>query len=158
MGLRGIQPKPNHLRKLEGFPGHGRSKDDDDKAPKCKTLKPPAKFCEERCKIWDEVTWDLAMMEGLSAVDRRALELFVDILWRLEKVRAQLDGMSSLTMTIKDAKGQARSAKTVPQFQQYDRLLSQALRYCQNFGLTPSARVRLTLIGAGFNEPEDPFA
>lgn len=124
-------------------------------------LDPPADFDAERVAIWKEVTGELALMKGLSPVDRKPLAMYVDVLYRLLKVGQQLNSFGSNTMSVKSKDGKTViGAKTLPQFHQYMALTSQALRFAQNFGMTPSARARIVFFGAGAQDDPnpDPFA
>ena len=161
MGKTGPIGKPTHIRELENNASRRPLNSREPEVPHVTYIDPPAYFFGEQLSIWYEVNAELAILRGLSPVDRKMLELYVDTLVKLRFVGRQLKDLGTFTMTLKGADGQSRSAKTVPQFQQYMALSQQALRLAQNFGMTPAARARIVFFGAGEDgekRDKDPFA
>ena len=160
MGKKGPIGKPTHIRELENNASRRPLNDREPEVPHVTYIDPPAYFFGEHLSIWYEVNAELAILRGLSPVDRKMLELYVDTLVKLRFVGRQLKDLGTFTMTLKGADGQSRSAKTVPQFQQYMTLSQQALRLAQNFGMTPAARARIVFFGKGEDgesRDKDPF-
>lgn len=158
MGKRGPQPKPTHLRLLECNPSGRALPNREPEVPKALKVPAPWKFQGDRLTIWNEVCEQLAAMKGLSPVDTKMLALYVDTLFRLDRVAEQLDEFATNTMSIKGPTGLAQNAKTIPQFNQWITLSTQALRLAQNFGMTPSARARIVFFGSATGDPkDDPF-
>lgn len=149
MGERGPAPKPTAIRELEGNPGH---------RPINKTEPKPAKgaICPDWLSVeakaeWARVAPELERLGLLTKVDSSALAAYCMAWarWRLAE-EALADG-HGLTFVTEGGYSAQR-----PEIGIANRALADIRAFCKEFGLTPSARGRMSVPGK--EEPSDPMA
>ncbi|KAF1084849.1 Phage terminase, small subunit [Sporotomaculum syntrophicum] len=140
MGARGPAPKPTHLKVLEGNPGR-RPLNKNEPKPKPVAPKCPAWLDKEAKHEWKRVAPELEKLGLLTIVDGTALAAYCQAYSRwvaAEKV------LTTEGMTYETETGYIRQRPEVGIVQKYLNLIK---LYCAEFGLTPSARSRMTLPG-----------
>lgn len=150
MGARGPAPKPTHLKALEGNPGHRPLNRSEPKplpvAPKCPSwLDPDAK------REWKRVAPELERLGLLTQVDMAALAGYCQSysVWKTCTETLREEGMTYTTD--KGYVGQR------PEVAIAARALADVRAFCVQFGLTPSARARMTLPEAPDDDADSPF-
>lgn len=150
MGARGPAPKPTTLKLLAGNPGHEKLNRNEPKprpvAPKC-----PSWLDAEARREWRRVAPELERLGLLTVVDMAALAGYCASysLWR--KCRQEIDEKGFTYETESGYVGQR------PEVAIGNRALADVRAFCQQFGLTPSARARMTLPEAPDDGEDSPF-
>lgn len=146
MGARGPAPKPTHLKVLEGNPGK-RPLNKNEPKPKPVAPKCPTWLDKEAKREWKRVAPELEKLGLLTIVDGTALAAYCQAYsrWAAAEKVLTTEGMTYETET-----GYIRQRPEVGIVQKYLNLIR---GFCAEFGLTPSARSRMTLPGE--NEDED---
>lgn len=150
MGARGPAPKPPDLKLLEGNPGHRPIKTSGPKprpvAPKC-----PNWLDSDAKREWKRVAPELEALGLLTQVDMAALAGYCQS-YSLWKQCTEELAESGLTYTTdKGYVGQR------PEVSIAARALADVRAFCVQFGLTPSARARMTLPEAPDSDEDSPF-
>lgn len=146
--MAGRPPKPSALRVLEGNPG----KRDIPEAPTPERARPtrPEFLATEAKREWNRITAELDALGILSRMDRAALatlcELWADVVFYTKEVRAR----PRVTLT---QQGNRQQEPLVGMLNTARKLF---LGFAREFGLTPSARVKLAGLGSGEGK-QDPF-
>lgn len=143
--MRGRKPKPAHLRLIEGNPGKRA-------LPKGLKIEPtdvptPPKFINGYAREeWDRVANGLALMGMLTEIDIAALASYCQsyAVWRqateaINKMAAS--DMLTGGLMIKTTNGNAIQNPLVGTA---NKAASDMVRYAAEFGMTPSARTRLS--------------
>lgn len=150
MGRRGPAPKPDELKALEGNPGKRPLNLDaaqPEGIPKC-----PSHLCRDAKNEWRRISGELARLGLLTVVDRTALAIYCDAYakWTQATKVIDLEGMTMEYVT-KTGSVNIIARPEVGISQKYAQIIK---AFCAEFGLTPSARCRLTLPK---EEDLDPF-
>ncbi len=135
--MRGRKPKPSAKKKLEGNPGKRRLNKREPK-PQAAGKIPPAEIDELAQRFIAEYLPLIQAMQIFTDADRAALELMsvhYSIAWRAAEV-VQREGLM-----LKNAFGWAKH----PLLQVLRDNSTAFLRYAAEFGLTPSARSRISV-------------
>lgn len=142
MGSRGPAPTPTNILKLRGSwraklnpnepqPPPGR--------PSC-----PRWLSEEAKRFWRRVVPQLDAMGILTKIDGGALARYCQLYARWREAEEFIARRGSV-LPVKNAEGEVIDLKPFPQVGIASKLAEQLLRLEQQFGLTPSARARLTV-------------
>jgi P27 family predicted phage terminase small subunit len=150
MGRRGPAPQPPQLKILRGNPGH---RPIEDNIPKPRPVPPerPAWLTGEARREWDRIVPELDRLGLLTVVDRAALAGYCQSYSRWVQAERVLkrEGMTFATLT-----GYIQQRPEVAIAQKYLQLVK---AFCAEFGLTPSARGRMTIPGQDDEEEDNPF-
>ena len=149
MGKRGPKPKPTSILKLGGS-WRGNINRSEPKPSKKKTVRAPSYLNDEAKKIWDRIVPVLKDMQVLTHADVHALARYCDayVLWIATCHFLNENGLAYIiyeTDEIGNETNQIRMVKKYPQADCYLKLSALLSRYEQEFGLTPSARSRITV-------------
>lgn len=153
----GRKPKPTHLKLVTGNPGKRP-------LPKAEAKvvpalpSPPPHLSDEAKVEWGRVSEDLFKVGLLSSVDRAALAAYCQAFARwaqAERAIADMAKRDALTggLMIKTSNGNAIQNPLVGTA---NKAAADMVRYAAEFGMTPSARSRITAEPPGDNE--DPAA
>jgi len=151
MGRRGPRPAPTALKRARGNPGKRRLNDREPTPmpgePKC----PPWLDAEGR-KCWREIVRQLGKLGVLTHADRQALAVYCDT-WSRWREASDFVRKHGAFLPVKDDSGKLKYLHQFPQVSIAQKLLTNLLRYQQEFGLTPSSRSGITTTGE--REPDD---
>jgi P27 family predicted phage terminase small subunit len=145
---RGRKPKPTHLKLIEGNPGKrpiraGRTR------PVTVMPEPPEHLNDDAREEWHRVAHGLYALRLLETVDRATLAAYCVAYARwvqAERAIAEMGKRDMLTrgLMIKTSNGNAIQNPLVGTA---NKAASDMVRYAAEFGMTPSARVRLSVDG-----------
>lgn len=153
MGERGPRPLPTEVLRLRGSPRADLNRFE----PKPPTR--PEWLSEEAAQAWDEVVPMLDQMKVLSRIDGNALARYVELWveWRTALAFVRKHGS---TYPIKDGNGKIKALGQFPQVASVHKLSLALSRLECEFGMTPSARTRISvpMVPAPPAEPSRHFA
>lgn len=150
MGARGPAPKPTQLKILAGNPGHQKLNTNEPKprpiAPKC-----PSWLDREAKREWRRVAPELEALGLLTLVDMAALAGYCAsyALWKKCAEAIAAEGL-----TFETDRGYVMQR---PEVAIGNKALAEVRAWCAQFGLTPSARARMTLPEAPDDDEETPW-
>jgi len=141
MGQRGPAPTPSGILKLRG----SRKLENRKLEPKPDQRSPirPAWLKGEARKAWESLVPQLKKMGVLTRIDRNALARYCDM-WRRWRELCEFIDINGTTLPLKKRDGTIYDIKQLPHAKQETQLRDQLLRLEKEFGLTPSARARMT--------------
>ena len=145
---RGRKPKPTHLKLIEGNPGK-RPIHAGAPRPVAVMPEPPDHLNDLARAEWERVAHGLHALRLLEPVDRAALAAYCVAYARWTQAERAIAGMGKrdlLTggLMIKTSNG---TAIQNPLVGTANKAASDMVRYAAEFGMTPSARVRLAVGG-----------
>ena len=142
MGQRGPRPTPTEMLRLRGSPRAIR----DTAEPKPPKERPPRPewLSDEAAAAWDQLIPRLEEMEVLSVVDGHALARYCE-LWVEWQTALAFVRKHGSTYPIKDGNGKVKSLGQFPQVASVHKLSLALSRLEAEFGLTPSARSRISV-------------
>lgn len=146
MATRGRKPKPTALKVLEGNPGK-RPLNDREPVPPKGTLKCPAWLLPEAKKEWKRLAPALEAMGVLTMADLTAFEGYCQAYARWKEAEAFITQHGSIFQT------PSGYVQQVPQVSIAQTNMKIMLKFCEQFGLTPSARSRI--VGGENSDEED---
>jgi P27 family predicted phage terminase small subunit len=148
MAIRGRKPKPTAVKRLEGNPGkrplNGREPKPPPKLPKC-----PPWLESEAKKEWRRVSKQLEGLGLLSEVDMAAFAGYCQAYARWKEAEQFISKHGPI---VKTPSGYWQQVPHVAMAQSYLKIMS---RFCEQFGLTPSARSRM--VSEREHLPDDPM-
>lgn len=142
---RGRKPKPTHLKLITGNPGHQTLREDAIR-PAIAFPMPPAFLSDEAKVEWGRIGSELYALELLTSIDTAALAAYCQAfaIWKssVEALNA-MAAHDQLTkgLMIKTTNGNAIQNPIVGTI---NKAAADMVRYATEFGMTPSARSRLT--------------
>ncbi len=147
---RGRKPKPTHLKLIEGNPGKRPIRMGPDR-PATAMPEPPDHLNDLARAEWERVAHGLHALRLLETVDRAALAAYCVAYARwvqAERAIAEMAKRDLLTggLMIKTSNGNAIQNPLVGTA---NKAASDVVRYAAEFGMTPSARVRLAVDAGG---------
>jgi P27 family predicted phage terminase small subunit len=147
MGERGPAPKPTALRELEGNPGKRalpKNEPKPDKGAVCPEWIPAEAKAE-----WERVAPELERLGLLTKVDSSALAAYCVAYarWRAAEEAIAIHGLTFMT--------ESGYAAQRPEVGIANKAMADIRAFCKEFGLTPSARGRMSIPGE--SEPTDPL-
>jgi P27 family predicted phage terminase small subunit len=148
MGERGPAPKPTAIRELEGNPSHRplpKNEPKPDKGAAC-----PEWLPDEAKVEWQRVAPELERLGLLTKVDSTALAAYCAAYARW---RAAEEAIATNGLTFETAGGYAAQR---PEVGIANKAMADIRAFCKEFGLTPSARGRMSVPGE--DKPTDPMA
>lgn len=148
MAQRGRKPKPTAIKELEGNPGkRALNKNEpapEKKAPRCPTwLEPEAK------KEWKRLAKQLGNLGILTEIDMASFAGYCQAYARWKEAEEFITKHGTI---VKTPSGYWQQVPQVSIAQTYLKTMS---RFCEQFGLTPSSRSRLSVDGE--SEVDDPM-
>ena len=148
MAQSGRKPKPTAIKKLEGNPGKRQLNEYEpkpmQKAPKC-----PMWLETEAKKEWRRTARQLEDLGILTEVDMAAFAGYCQAYARWKEAEEFISRHGTI---VKTPSGYWQQVPQVSIAQTYLKIMS---RFCEQFGLTPSARSRI--VADKFNEADDPM-
>ncbi len=141
MGRRGVPPKPDKLKALEGNPGKRKLNLDapePEGMPAC-----PSGLSQAAKNEWRRVAKELHSLGLLSKIDRAALAVYCDSYEKWIRATEILD-REGLTMEYENKAG-AVNVIARPEVNIATKYAQLVKSFCAEFGLTPSSRCRLLL-------------
>jgi P27 family predicted phage terminase small subunit len=139
MTNRGRRPKPTALKKLEGNPGKRKLNEDEPKLPPA-LPEPPGELTETALAEWERVAPALFEAKILTVADRAALAAYCQSWADWLEARQNLaapDGFTQIT-----EKGYEQQSAWVGIA---NTAMNNFMKIASEFGLTPSARTRLSV-------------
>lgn len=143
--MPGPAPKPTALKVLEGNPGQRRLPENEPRPPQVAPEAPEWLSMEAQAE-WDRIVPVLDTLGLLTAVDRAALAAYCTA-WALVVDAAQ--EIQAFGLLVEGQKGERVKN---PAIQVLRDATATCKGFCAEFGLTPSARSRMTAPGA--QEPD----
>lgn len=140
----GRPPKPTHLKLIEGNPGK-RKLNPHEPHPNATLPDPPEWLTMEAAVEWMRVSEELYRLGILTGIDRGALAAVCQAFGRWQRAENALAEIakkdrSTGGLLVKTGKG---SAMENPLVGIARRAMSDYVRFCAEFGMTPSARSRV---------------
>ena len=140
MARPGRAPKPSGLRLAEGTDRRGRTGRTLDRStepiPANTELEPPYAMGERVRHIWDAVVAELDQMGLAAACDSYQLAGYCEAAALFERASQELEGAA---LVVEGAASEVANKLIGIR----ERAQTQMLRFAQEFGLTPAARVRV---------------
>lgn len=149
MAQRGRKPKPTALKILEGNPGK-RPLNDYEPKPEKKAPKCPVWLDKEAKKEWRRMSRQLEVIGVLTEVDMAAFAGYCQAYARWKEAEEFISKHGTI---VKTPSGYWQQVPQVSIAQTYLKIMN---KFCEEFGLTPSARSRITA-GSGAVESSDPM-
>lgn len=144
--MRGRKPKPTKLKELAGNPGHRPLNKREPQPPEPERAPyAPRHLSDEAQKEWRRIVKALMQLGLYTDVDRVALEMYCQAYgdWLQAELKVREEG-AVLTSTL------SGNAYQNPWYHVANREWEKLRKMLPEFGLTPSARTRLTI-----DEPEE---
>ena len=145
MAIEGRKPKPTHLKLITGNPGKRRLPTDEIQ-PAVAFPMPPAHLCDDAKVEWGRIGGELYALQLLTNVDSAVLAAYCQsyAVWKQAteaiNTMAKSDQLTRGLM-IKTTNGNAIQNPLVGTA---NKAAADMVRYAAEFGMTPSARTRLT--------------
>ena len=148
MAQRGRKPKPTALKLLEGNPG-GRPLNTNEPQPQKKAPRCPAWLEDEAKREWKRMGKVLEQMGLLTEMDMAAFAGYCQAYARWKEAEEFISQHGTI---VKTPSGYWQQVPQVSIAQTYLKIMN---KFCEQFGLSPSARSRI-VTGQGDTE-EDPM-
>lgn len=157
MGTRGPPPKPTALRLLEGNPGKVALNRNEPQPRKLTTVEPPADLPEEGKAVFKALSRELIACGLMTAVDVEPFYRYVKLLLEYRHADREIAGKFFIPM--KDSNGRLAYFLPNPWLSVRDKASDRLLRLEKEFGMTPSARVRMVavMMNPATAENPDPY-
>jgi len=145
---RGRKPKPTAIKVLEGNPGK-RTLNEHEPKPEKKAPRCPSWLDQEAKKEWRRMAKQLEDLGILTEVDMAAFAGYCQAYARWKEAEEFITKHGTI---VKTPSGYWQQVPQVSIAQTYLKIMT---RFCEQFGLTPSARSRI--VADKGNEAEDPL-
>lgn len=149
MAQRGRKPKPTAVKELEGNPGK-RALNEFEPKPKKKAPKCPTWLDSEAKKEWRRVAKQLEELGVLTEVDMAAFAGYCEAYARWKEAEEFISKHGTI---VKTPSGYWQQVPQVSIAQTYLKIM---IKFCEQFGLTPSSRSRI-VADKGSNDCLDPM-
>ncbi|WP_206812147.1 phage terminase small subunit P27 family [Paradesulfitobacterium ferrireducens] len=149
MAPRGRKPKPTAIKVLEGNPGK-RELNPKEPKPKAKAPRCPAWLDSEAKKEWRRTAKQLEELGILTEVDMAAFAGYCQAYARWKEAEEFISKHGTI---VKTPSGYWQQVPQVSIAQTYLKIMH---KFCEQFGLTPSARSRI-VADSGPNDVTDPM-
>jgi P27 family predicted phage terminase small subunit len=146
---RGRKPKPIAIKELEGNPGK-RPLNDNEPKPEKKAPKCPKWLDDEAKKEWRRTAKQLEQLGILTEVDMAAFAGYCQAYARWKEAEEFISKHGTI---VKTPSGYWQQVPQVSIAQTYLKIMN---RFCEQFGLTPSARSRI-VADHGQSDINDPM-
>ena len=152
---RGRKPTPTHLKLVKGNPGK-RKIGKAEPAPESVVMKPPAHLNTVAKNEWKRVIPELVRWGLFSKLDKAALEAYCVA---YSQWRKALDVMKKKRGPTYETEGRyGKMLRVRPEFTIASKALDQMRAFAAEFGMTPTARVRLKGTAQGELFPDQVLA
>lgn len=157
--MKGRKPTPTHLKLVRGNPGKRRL-NENEPAPEIARPLPPQHLSDEAKVEWGRVIDELYALGLMTGLDRAALAAYCQAYarWvRAESALAKMAERDELThaLMIKTSNGNAIQNPLVGTA---NKAMAEMVKYAVEFGMTPSARSRVTATGDQEERPASGLA
>lgn len=144
-GKRGPKPKPTALRVFEGDPGRLLAKRNGEVQPtgEVETPQPPEWLGETGKEVWHRVSGHLHRIGCLTMIDTNLLALYCEAWDEFFEARAEIEKSGIVAMSDKGAEYQH------PAVGIKNKAIQRIKQIGAEFGMSPTARVGLTVGGGG---------
>ncbi|MBE6068072.1 MAG: phage terminase small subunit P27 family [Clostridium lundense] len=149
MAQRGRKPKPTAVKELEGNPGK-RALNEFEPKPQKKAPKCPSWLDTEAKKEWRRVAKQLEELGVLTEVDMAAFAGYCEAYARWKEAEEFISMHGTI---VKTPSGYWQQVPQVSIAQTYLKIM---IKFCEQFGLTPSSRSRI-VADKSSNEYLDPM-
>jgi P27 family predicted phage terminase small subunit len=156
MAQRGPKPKPTTLKVLSGTARKHRLGRDEPR-PEVSRPDPPDHLTKAARGEWDRVVDALFRMGVMSDLDRAALAAYCQAYGRWVAAESALARMAEKDTVTHGLMVRTKAGNAIqnPLVGAANKAMADMVRYAAEFGLTPSARTRVTASASG---EDDPFA
>ena len=144
MGRRGPPPTPTNLLKLRGSPLASKRRQATEPKPDPTRPRCPTWIDEEAKLAWRQPLPQLDTMRVLTRIDGNALVCYCQLWARWKKAELFVQKHGD-TYPLKDESGRIKCLMQFPQVAIANKLAAQLTRLEQEFGMTPSARTRISV-------------
>lgn len=158
MATRGRKPTPTHLKLVRGNPGKRSLPKKEDEIPVViEEVSPPPHLSDEAKVEWGRIIGSLVTLKLMSQLDRAALAAYCQAYGRWVQAERALARMAEKDPLLHGlmVKTTSQNAIQNPLVGTANKAMQDMMRYATEFGMTPSARVRLQ--GQGSGATENPF-
>ena len=154
MPPRGRKPKPTHLKVVTGNPGK-RQLNEHEPKPVPEIPAPPPHLCDEAKVEWGRVCDQLYRLKLLSEIDRTSLAGYCQAYGRWVQAERALARMAESDGVTKGLLVKTRNGNAIqnPLVGTANKAMADMMRYAAEFGMTPSARSRLSTDGEDQDDP-----
>ena len=152
---RGPKPQPTHLKLVRGNPGK-RELNQAEPKPRRAIPDPPDELNGDAKREWIRVVPELDRLGMLTTIDRTALSAYCQAFGRWMQAERKLAQMAAREpvfegMLIKTTNGNMIQNPIVGIA---NKAMADVMRYCVEFGMTPSARSRIAATPRAAEEDE----
>jgi len=155
MAIRGGKPTPTNVKLITGNPGQRPLQANE---PKPKSRKPtaPAHLNDDAKDEWTRVVGELDALGILTGLDRAALGAYCQAYGRWAQAERALSKMTNQAdgLIIKTISGNMIQNPLVGVA---NKAMADMVRYAAEFGMTPSARSRLSASEPGDDDPANEY-
>lgn len=144
LGRRGPPPTPTNLLRLRGNPLATKRRDSTEPKPDPTRPRCPTWLDEEAKLAWKHVVPQLERMGVLTRIDGNALTRYCQLWARWKKAELFVQKHGDV-YPLKDESGRTNCLMPFPQVAIANKLAAQLTRLEQEFGMTPSARTRISV-------------
>ena len=154
MAPRGRKPKPTHLKVVTGNPGK-RQINENEPRPDLSIPTPPPHLSDEAKVEWGRVCDQLYRLKLLSDIDRASLAAYAQAYGRWVQAERALAKMAASDGVTKGLLVKTRNGNAIqnPLVGTANKAMADMMRYAAEFGMTPSARSRLSTDGEYQEDP-----
>jgi P27 family predicted phage terminase small subunit len=145
---RGRKPKPTAIKELEGNPGK-RTLNEHEPKPEKKAPRCPSWLDPEAKKEWRRMARQLESLGILTEIDLAAFAGYCQAYARWKEAEEFITKHGTI---VKTPSGYWQQVPQVSIAQTYLKIMN---RFCEQFGLTPSARSRI--VADNTSDPDDPM-
>ncbi len=143
--MRGRKPKPSGLKLVTGTDRADRRNPGEPRpVPRCPD--PPPHLTAEACAEWIRISQQLCALGILSEIDRAALAAYCQAYGRWVQAETALDQMATRDQLTKGLMIRTKGGNAIqnPLVGTANKAMSDMMRYAAEFGMTPSARTRIS--------------
>ncbi|SFD42707.1 phage terminase small subunit P27 family [Roseivivax sediminis] len=157
MPLRGPKPTPTHLKVLAGTTRRHRLNPQEPQ-PDASRPEAPEHLSDAARQEWGRVLDAIGQLGIVTELDRAALAAYCQAYGRWVSAEAALSRMAERDAATDGLiiRTKAGNAIQNPLVGAANKAMADLVRYAAEFGLTPSARSRVS--AAALDDPDDPFA
>ena len=154
MPPRGRKPKPTHLKVVTGNPGK-RQLNENEPRPDLAIPAPPPHLSDEAKVEWGRVCDQLYRLKLLSEIDRTSLAAYCQAYGRWVQAERALAKMAESDGVTKGLLVKTRNGNAIqnPLVGTANKAMADMMRYAAEFGMTPSARSRLSTDAQDKDDP-----
>ena len=142
--MRGRKPKPTHLKLIEGNPGKRKVSVGIEPAPEMHL--PPTFLPQEGQDEWRRVSQELYNLGLLTVVDRTALAAYCHSYAIWKQATDAINQMASRDLLTRGLMIKTTNGNAIqnPLIGTANKAAADMVRYAAEFGMTPSARARIS--------------